>query len=468
MSKVVIVGGGISGLSLAYRLQQRSPAADITVLERADRLGGTIHTVEEAGFRFEAGPNGFLDTKPNTLALCRDVGLANELVPATEAAAKNRFLFLGDRLRPLPGGLLSFFRSDLLSWRGKLSFLLERWRPKRNSAEDESVMAFARRRAGLEVAEVFADALVTGIHAGDPALLSIRAAFPRLADLEARYGSVMRGLSATARQRRADARARGVAYQRPGKLWSFRTGLGRMIEALAGKLRRPPVLAVSVKRIERNGGSWLVRGEGDESWPADVVVLSCPAHQQASIVADLDQELAEKIGGIAYNRVAVVALGYRKTDIPMNVNGFGFIAPQRLSRDLLGVQWCSSIFPGRAPDGMILMRALCGGWQRPEVVGWDDGHLLTAVRQELHLAMGIQAEPVFHRIVRWDRAIPQYHLGHLERVAAIEERAARYTGLWLGGNAFHGVAINDCTEHAELLSARIASRIGGLSVSPPD
>jgi oxygen-dependent protoporphyrinogen oxidase len=128
---------------------------------------------------------------------------------------------------------------------------------------------------------------------------------------------------------------------------------------------------------------------------------------------------------------------------------------------LLGVQWCSSIFPGRAPDGMILMRALCGGWQRPEVVGWDDGRLLTAVRQELHLAMGIGVEPVFHRIVRWDRAIPQYHLGHLERVATIEERAARHTGLWLAGNALHGVAINDCTEQAELLSTRIAGHLPG-------
>jgi oxygen-dependent protoporphyrinogen oxidase len=459
MPRILIVGGGISGLSLAYRLQQRLPVADITVLERGDRPGGTVHTIEQAGFRFEAGPNGFLDTKPTTLALCQDLGLGSDLVPATEAAARNRFLFLGDKLRPLPESVLSFFRSGLLSWRAKLSFLLERWRPKRASSADESVADFARRRAGPEIAELFADALVTGIHAGDPALLSIRAAFPRLAELEARHGSVMGGMSAQARERRALAKAQGVAYQRPGKLWSFRTGLSRLIEGLACRLQQRLVLGVTVRRIERAGESWLVRGEGGESWPADAVVLACPAHQQAGIVADLDQELADKIDGIAYNRVAVVAFGYKKTDIPMNVDGFGFIAPQRLRRDLLGVQWCSSIFPGRAPDGMVLMRALCGGWQRPEIVGWDERRLLSAVRQELRLAMGIQIEPAFHHIVRWDRAIPQYHLGHLERVAAIMERVARYQGLWLGGNAYHGVALNDCTEQAEVLATRIAGQL---------
>ncbi len=149
-------------------------------------------------------------------------------------------------------------------------------------------------------------------------------------------------------------------------------------------------------------------------------MLACPAHVQAALLADLDHELAERIGGIAYNRVAVVALGFRRDDVPMSLEGFGYIAPQRTRRDLLGVQWCSSIFPGRAPDGAILLRAMCGGWHRAEVADWDDARLLAAVRADLQLAMGIRAEPIMHHIVRWDRAIPQYHLGHLERVAWIE------------------------------------------------
>src|SRR5262249_34686655 len=149
----------------------------------------------------------------------------------------------------------------------------------------------------------------------------------------------------------------------------------------------------------------------------------------AAILADLDAELAERIGGIAYNRVTVVALGYRQSDVPISLEGFGYIAPQRTQRDVLGVQWCSSIFPERAPAGLVLLRAMCGGWHRPETAAWDDERLLAAVRGELALAMGVRLPPVFHHVVRWERAIPQYHLGHLERVAWIEQRAARHPGL---------------------------------------
>jgi oxygen-dependent protoporphyrinogen oxidase len=199
-----------------------------------------------------------------------------------------------------------------------------------------------------------------------------------------------------------------------------------------------------------------VRGEGNDRWPADVVALTCPAYQQAAVLADFDRELAEQVGAIAYNRVAVVALGYRAADMPAALDGFGYLAPQRARRDLLGVQWCSSIFPDRAPAGCVLLRAMAGGWNRPEVAGWDDARLLDTVRAELRLALGVRTAPIFHQIIRWDRAIPQYHVGHPRRVATIEERAACHPGLFLGGNAYHGVALNDCTEQAELLAGRIA------------
>jgi oxygen-dependent protoporphyrinogen oxidase len=189
------------------------------------------------------------------------------------------------------------------------------------------------------------------------------------------------------------------------------------------------------------------------------VVLACPAPQQSAVVRDLDGALAASIDGIAYNPVAVVALGYRATDVPRPLDGFGYIAPQRTRRDLLGVQWCSSIFPDRAPPGMVLLRALCGGAQRPEVVSWDDDRLVQAVRAELRLSLGIANPPVFQHIVRWERAIPQYHLGHIERVADIEARAATHSGLFLTGNAYHGVALNDCTEQADLVAARVQAFI---------
>jgi oxygen-dependent protoporphyrinogen oxidase len=452
---IVVVGAGISGLATAYRLQERLPAAEITVLERDQRVGGTAWTEERDGFRVEIGPNGFLDNKPTTVQLCRDLGLGEQLLAASESSGQNRYLFLDGKLKALPNGLWPFLTTDLLTWRGKLSLLAERWRSPRRDPTDESVAAFARRRGGWEAADVFADAMVTGIHAGDPELLSVRAAFPRLAALEAEHGGILRGIARVAKRRRLEAKARGEQASRPGRMWSFRDGLRRLMETLAGRLARPPLLGVNVRRIARSAAGWTVHGEGADHWPADAVVLACPAPQQAALLPDIDAELAARIGAIVYNRVAVVALGYPAAAVPHSLDGFGYIAPQRTRRDLLGVQWCSSIFPGRAPDGTVLLRALCGGWNRADVVSLDDDRLTEAVRAELRLALGIVDPPVFRRIVRWEQAIPQYHLGHLERVAAIEARAATHAGLFLTGNAYHGVALNDCTEQAERVAERV-------------
>jgi oxygen-dependent protoporphyrinogen oxidase len=459
--RILIVGAGVSGLSLAYRLQARLPNAHITILEQASRPGGTTWSVRENGFLVEMGPNGFLDSKPTTLTLARDVGLTAKLTQASESAGKNRYLFLGDGLKALPGGLGAFLRSDLLSWRGKLSLLWERFRKQRRESGDESIDAFARRRAGQEAAEVFADALVSGIYAGDPKLLSLPACFPRIAELERTFGSVVRGFAAAARLRKAEAKAKGVADERPGKMWSFEGGLRVLVEAITAQLKQVPLYGVNVRAVTRTGDPnkplWCVQADGRDTWEADAVVLTSPAYAQAKTLADLDADLAGPIGSIAYNRIAVVALGYRKADVPMPLDGFGFIAPQNRRRDLLGVQWCSSIYPGRAPDDCVLLRAMSGGWNRPDIVDWDDTRLLQSLRAELKLAMNISAEPIFHKIVRWDKAIPQYHLGHLERVAAIDRRLALHPGLFLGGNSYRGVALNDCTEQGALLAERIGS-----------
>jgi protoporphyrinogen/coproporphyrinogen III oxidase len=450
MTRIVIVGGGISGLTLAYRLEQRLPTAEVVVLEQQPRLGGKIDTLQRDGFRVEAGPNGFLDTNPVTVDLCRELGLGDRLTAASEAAGRNRYLLLNGRLRLLPGSLWSFLGSGVLSWRGKLNLLAERFRPPRRDDADESIDAFVRRRAGAEVAETLADAFVTGIYAGDPKLLSVGAAFPRLVRMEQEHGSVRNGFVAAARKRKAEAGGRA------GRMWSFREGLGLLIETLRGRLRTPPVVGACVRSVRRSAdGKWEIRAEGRDAWTADAVALTCPAYQQAALLADEDAELALMIDAVPYNRVAVVALGYRQSDMPMSLEGFGYLSPQRERRDVLGVQWCSSIFPDRSPTGTVLLRALCGGWNRPEIVDWDDDHLLTAVRGELRQAMGVEAAPVFHQIVRWDKAIPQYHLGHLERVARIEERTAQHLGLFLGGNAYRGVALNDCVEQAGVLAARV-------------
>jgi oxygen-dependent protoporphyrinogen oxidase len=370
-------------------------------------------------------------------------------------------LFLDGRLRAVPSSLGSFLTSSLLSWRGKFDLLREKYRKRpADVPADESVAAFARRRVGDEVARVLADAAVTGIHAGDPELLSVGAAFPRVVQFEREHGSVSRGMRAATRERRLAAKARGEPSH-PPQLWSFREGLGVLVDALRERLGNSLVTGVAAQRVDRTGNAWVVRGEGRESWDADAVVLTAPAHEQATVVADLDSQLAAEMQAIPYNRVVVVAVGYRKADLPARMpDGFGYIAPQNTRRDVLGVQWCTSIFPERAPDGMVLWRALCGGWHRAELIDWPDDRLVNAVREELRLAMGVAAAPAFVEIVRLPAAIPQYMIGHLDRVRRIEARVATYPGLFVGGNAYHGVAMNDCTEQAMVLADRVAGYVG--------
>lgn len=459
MPHVVIVGGGLSGLAVAFRLKQTVPGVSVTVLERHDRPGGNIGTEEHDGFRVETGPNGFLDRTPFVPRLCRDLGLADRLIAATEAARKNRYLFLGGRLRKLPGGPLGLLATQLLSVRGKWQLLTEPFRRAGSPTSDESVTAFVTRRAGKEAADIFADALVTGIHGGDPALLSVAATFPRLPRMEREAGSIIRGFLRAAKERKREAQARGEPPPGPQRMWSFREGLRVLPDTLAAQLGAALHTGVRVRSVFRSpdGMKWQLSGEGREGWAADAVVLACPAYEQAELLADLDPQLADDIAGIPYNRIAVVALGYRRAGCPGQPDGFGYIAPQNTRRDVLGVQWCSSIYPDRAPPGCVLWRALCGGVHRAEMLDWDDDRLVRAVHAEMKLAMGVTGEPVFVRVVRWPAAIPQYVLGHLDRVARIEAAAARHPGLFLTGNAYHGVALGDCAEQGELVAAKAAA-----------
>ncbi len=460
--RVVVVGGGVSGLATAFRLRRASPGLHVTVLEPNAKPGGNVGTDDRDGFRVERGPNGFQDNKPFLLRLCHDAGLGDRLIPASEGSRKNRFVFLDGELQKLPGGLLALLRSPLLSARGKYDLFTEPFRRRpRMLPADESVREFVTRRAGREAADVFADALVTGIHGGDPGLLSVAAAFPRLPVLEATYGSIVKGFIKSGKQKRRDAEARGEPRPGPARMWSFREGLGLLVETLAGHLGDAVQTGVTARRLERTpAGGWLVRGDGADAWPADAVVLTAPAYAQAEMLADLDPALAADAAGIGYNRIAVVAVGYRAGDCPGTFDGFGYIAPQRTRRDLLGVQWCSSIFPDRAPPGTVLWRALCGGVHRGEVVDWPDDRLVRAVHAEVRLAMGVTGEPAFAHVVRWPRAIPQYVVGHPERVRRIEAAAARHPGLFLAGNAYRGVALNDCAEQAELAAREVVSHLG--------
>lgn len=460
MSRVIVVGAGISGLALAYRLRQACPAHQVLVLERFKRAGGTVWTECSDGFQVEYGPNGFLSNVPATWQLAQELGLAGELIAASDASARKRFLKLRGRLRPLPVSLRSVLTTDLLNWHGKLGLLGEPFRG-RSKAPEESLAAFARRRLGPEAGGLIAHALATGIYGGDPNFLSAQAAFPRLAALEGKHGSLVRGLL---RVRRLPAQA--SAPRRA--MWSFRHGMRQLVEALCCRLGPslvPGATAIAIEKLPQHGSSagWRVHASPERTWDADALVLCCPSYSQAALLEEIDRPLARLAKEIPYNRIAVVALGYRQNDVPGRVEGFGYIMAEAAGHDVLGVQWCSSIFPGRAPEGMNLLRALCGGWRRPEVVGWDDERLVAAVTQEVATTMRILGKPVWSRVIRWDRAIPQYGLGHGRRVAWIEARARRHAGLFLGGNAYHGVALNDCTSQAAVLADQVAAYVGGRS-----
>ena len=455
MPRIVIIGGGLSGLAAAFRIQQAMPTAELTLLESRDHLGGNIGTDRIDGFTVERGPNGMFDAKPHTIQLCRDLGLGDRLIAASEGARKNRYLFVRGKLHRLPGDPLGLIRTPLLSALGKLALLAEPFRRRSGRVPvDESVAAFARRRLGREAADTFIDGLVTGIHAGDPEKLSLKAAFPRLAKFEAESGSVIRGAMRAMKQRRREMAARGEV-PRPQQMWSFREGLQVLIDTLAERLKSVVKTGVVVSRLQPIPNGWRV-SSGDRTWEAEVVVLTTPPHHQAEIFSDIDQELSTDIAGIRSNAIAVVALGYREQDAPFRPDGFGYIAPQNTRRDVLGVQWCSRIFPDRAPPGFVLWRALCGGVNRADVAALPDDELLKVVHAEMTVIMGVTAPPVFTRVIRWPRAIPQYEVGHSDRVGRIMARAARYPGLILGGNAYHGVAMNDCCEHAERVTASLA------------
>jgi protoporphyrinogen/coproporphyrinogen III oxidase len=474
MPHVVVVGGGLTGLTVAFRLKQLAPDTSVTVLEPRERPGGNVGTEDHRGFRVESGPNGFLDRTPAVPELVRDLGLTDRLIAASDGSRKNRYVFVGGKLHKLPRGPFGLLTTSLLSLRGKWQLLTEPWRKTKppgadapgSPAVEESVQQFVTRRAGREAADIFADALVTGIHGGDPALLSVQAAFPRLPVMEREAGSVVRGFMRAAKQRKRDAQARGEPPPGPMRMWSFREGLQVLTDSLAERLGGAVKCNTAARSVAESASvaPWKVYGEHGKAWSADAVVLACPAYEQAAIVQELNPQLADELAAIPYNRIAVVALGYRESDCPGSVDGFGYIAPQNTRRDVLGVQWCSSIFPDRAPLGFVLWRALCGGVHRAEQVEWADDRLSKAVHEEIKLAMGVTGEPVFRKIIRWPNAIPQYVIGHLDRVARIDALTAAHPGLFLTGNSFRGVAMADCVEQAGIVAARVASFVQSATV----
>jgi oxygen-dependent protoporphyrinogen oxidase len=456
MKRVIIVGGGLSGLTVAYALLQKKADIDVTVLEADTRPGGKIWTDNADGFLCEKGANGFLDNKPRTLELCKSLGI--EPLRSNENS-KKRYIFLNGKLNALPESPLAFIKSDLLSWGGKLRMLLEYNAPK--GPEDETVADFITRRLGKEALDKLIDPMASGIYAGDPHRMSIKSCFARIKELEQEYGGLIKALLKIRKQKKQQLRkAKGkedsakVSVAPGGTLTSFYNGAQTLTDALARKLGDRVRLGVSVHGISKNINVYQLYTSKD-TVESDIIILASPAYAAAGILKDLDSEMSKTLLDIPYPHVSVVCFGYRKEKVGHLLNGFGFLVPHVEGRKILGTLWDSSIFPNRASEGYALLRTMAGGAKSPETAMLADDKIVSMVFDELKPILTLKSDPDMVRIYRWEKAIPQYLLGHSKKLKLLDDRLRQYPGLYLTGNAYRGIGMNDCVENAYKLAEEI-------------
>lgn len=439
---VAVVGAGISGLATAYYLKQARPKWHVTVFERHTKVGGKVRSSLRNGFTFDWGPNGFLTNADDTLSLAISLDLGDELNPADDAAGL-RYLYKNGALHALPAGPKQFLKTDLLSVGAKARAALEYLRGKPGSVE-ETVFEFIERHFGTEVAQTFAEAAVLGVTAGNARELSVDALFPRLRKMEADYGSLLRAMTRAERQSAS-------------RLTSFKEGgMQRLIDKLRDELEHDTALGIGVAGImPLSSGFELSLSTGVTAYMDDVV-LATPAFVSGELLSPFLPGAGELLKNIPYADVAVFGLGYNRVDVPLDLDGFGFLVPRDEGVRSLGVLWSSSIFPSQAPEGQILLRVICGGTLDPDFMSLSDAEALSTVRDDLERSMGITAEPIFFDGVKWPKGIPQYELGHAKRLHAIQTSLAKYPGLYLTGNAYHGVGVNDCVRDAKRVVAELA------------
>lgn len=462
---IVVVGGGIAGLAVSFELLDRASGVpgglEVICLESSERPGGNIRTDREDGFTCEWGPNGFLDNVATTPELVRRLGIQERLLPS-DRSAERRFILRGGKLRQLPKGALSFLGSDALSVPGRLRVLTEPFREGKRDDVEESVFGFATRRIGAEAAEVLVGAMVTGIYAGDARQLSLQATFPKMAAMERDHGTLTKAMLA---KRKGGGPGGGPAGP-GGRLTSFRSGLQELPDALARRLGaalRLRARAVSVADMGVRGFRVLL-GEGAPI-DADAVVLACPSWHASDCLSAMDNELSKALGGIPSASLAVVHLGFRTSNLGARLDGFGYLIPRSEGVRTLGTLWSSSIFPGRAPEGHALLTSMIGGALDDRAAHEDDATLLAAVRADLRTAMGIDAEPIFVRVFRHPRGIPQYVVGHMERLRWIDQRLAAHRGLLVCGNSYRGISVNACVQEAAMIAEAALAHPGRAGAS---
>jgi protoporphyrinogen/coproporphyrinogen III oxidase len=500
--KIAIIGGGIAGLAAAHRATELAPHAEVTLFEASDRLGGILRTVRQDGFLIEQSADSFITNVPAAIDLCRRIGFADQLIP-TNPENRGAMVVAHGKLERVPAGFVLLapeqigpvLRSPILSLRGKLRFLSERFVAARHSDEDESLAAFARRRYGDEVFQRLVQPLVGGIYTADPEKLSLAATLPRFQQMERAYGSLIRAARANRKQgtKRADGEA--IVVSDSGARYSMfvapREGLSSMVQAIAGRFTKICIrLNNQVKRVDHAGSKWRIQhspivqvgetspGVAPSSKPPtgtvglnsqsefDAMIVATPAPIAATLLVNASPLLATELAAIEYAGSAIVVLGYERDQVSHLLDSFGFVVPAIENCRILSASFSSVKFPGRAPVGKVLIRVFLGGAMRGELLELDDGQLGRIAEEELRDLLGISGGPCLSQVYRWRASMPQYHLGHLARLKRINDCIANLPGLALAGNAYEGVGIPQCIRSGEQAAKRILSLSLDIKKSP--
>ncbi|MBI1246543.1 protoporphyrinogen oxidase [bacterium] len=457
---VAVIGGGITGLAAAHRLQELDPVCEIHLFEASDRLGGVLQTTQtEDGYLLENSADNFITNVPDALELCRRLGMEDELLPTNEALRKAYVVRRGE-LFPVPEGFVlmapskiwSILTTPILSWGGKLRLAREYFVPKRNEPTDESLASFVTRRMGQEVYDRLVQPLIGGIYTADPLKLSVQATLRQFVEMERKYGSLIKGMRNRdkAEQQQSHSGARYSMFVAP------RLGMEQIVQRLAERLSHQSIhLNSPVQSIRNNAEGWQVESN-DMSQTFDAVIVALPAPQAAEALHEFES-LADGLRTIPYAGCSVAILAVDQKQIKRPVAGFGFVVPEIENRRILAGSFSNAKFPGRAPSDKVVIRVFVGGACHPELADLSDDQLKEIVLDELGDLIGLEGEPEKFLVTRWMGKMPQYHLGHLDRVAKLEAEASELPGLELAGNAYRGVGVPQCVQSGEKAAARVVT-----------
>ena len=472
--RIVVVGGGISGLTAAYRLTRIQPSWDITLVDANDRLGGVLQTTHRNGFLIERSADNFIANSeaPWARDLCEEIGFSDQIIPTNEKY-RRAVIWLNDKLHPVPDGfqlmktsdLVRIFQSPLLTWKGKLRIAAEKFVETKpagadgdpNRVADESLASFAVRRLGQEAFDRLVQPLVAGIYTADANQLSMNAALPQFVRMEQTAGSLA---AATLRDRPRDAVGRRGSGARYNQFWAPQNGMASLVDALEDKLASVDIRrSTSVSSIFRSGGQWQVSLNDGSPESFDGVVSCLSAVAGAKIIAEVDDVLASELNAIEHASSAVVCLGYPKSQFREPLTAFGCVVPAMANRRVIAISFSSMKYPGRAPDDQHLLRVFLGGALQPKYAALSDDDTIRLATEEVASILGVSGEPTFATVQRWMNTMPQYHLHHLDRVARIRQRVASLPAFELESNGLDGVGIPQRVRAGNEAAARIAREL---------